>query len=805
MNEHTAQRSLPAAARETEQPAPPHAEDDLSLGQIFAILIEHRWMIIFFLIIAISAGRFYIWLEPTVYRAEAVLMVDEMQENVLGMDGMSGLLTGNTTSAAEMEMIRSLRVAREVVQELELDLSVRPNFAPFVGEAVARNYSPGPDKPADAPAPAPFGLEHYAWGGERIEAGRFDIPEEMRGRPFTIVAGEDGAYRLFDDDEQPLLDGQVGQSARAELEQGEVIRIYLRHLLARPGTEFRISRSPVLRAANALRACLEVSEKGDHTGILQISLEGEDPDRLRDVVNAVANAYVRRNVEQKSEEAERSLYFIQQQLPVVKQDMEAAEAQLNEYRNRQNSVDVSGETKLMLDKVVRVETSIAELERRKKELQQSYTDRHPRIMSVDAVLSELQEQLTGINRDIQKLPNTQQDILRMERSTNVNTELYTYLLNRAQELRVAKAGMVSNVHVVDHAYRPYRPVSPKTTRIMVLSILLGLFAGGGLAFLRSLRVGVEDPERIERELGVPVFATVPYSPREQRLSRLYEQVKGSPGGRGLRRIWRLLRGKSSRLSPRRNFGMAKDTVSDGAKVRGLHSRLLAEESPEDLAVESLRSLRTGLHFLMQGAEAPVLMITGSAPQVGKSFVTANLGALIADAGARVLVVDADLRKGALHHYFGQSRRPGLGDLLTDACGREEAFRRGLPWEMDFVPAGLRLKNPAEQLMDPSFGDFVRNAAREYDIVIIDTPPVLIVTDSSIVGRLAHMSLLVVKNRAHPMRELEETAKRLHQSGVDLRGVIFNQMKVSAGRYGYGRYYGYGSYYAYGEKSEEKAD
>ncbi len=730
--------------------------DELSLADLLATILEAKWLIIAIVALSLVVGVTMVWRAAPVYRAHAMLKVEQEKPGLTGLGEMAEFMVQETPVPAEIELLKSLQVLTEVVEELQLNLHASPHHFPFIGEPVARRH--GGDNLADPL----FGLHHYAWGGEQIDVRRFQVPEALLGKPFSLVALDNNRYQLLDPEGQSILKGQVGQVSAAQLAADDTaLKLLVSELKARPGTYFNLSSQAVLRSANALRSRLNVSEKGKGSGVLQVSLEGKEPQRLQAIVNNVANVYIRRNVERKSEEAQKTLSFIEKQLPAVKEQMEAAERALNDYRHERGSIDLSGETAGILNKILKVESELADLRRKQKEMKQSFTDRHPRMISIQAKMDDLKSQLDALNQEVKQLPDTQQEILRLQRDAEVNAELYTFLLNKAQELRVVKAGTVPNVHVVDYAYLPYAPVAPSKSLILALSVLLGGFVGVGLAFARkALKHGIEDPEKIERELALPVYATVPHSKMQARMEK---------------------------------------------NKRGRSRSLLAVQSPNDLAIESLRSLRTSLHFSMAQASRPILMITGPTPRVGKSFITANLAAVLSAGGhARALVIDADLRRGHLHDYFGVARKPGLSEIITGDCSIEEVIHSSsIAPGVDFVPAGTRLPNPSEQLLHKRFEGFLNHASKSYDLVLIDTPPILMVTEAAIIGRLAGMSLLVMKDSAHPMREIEESIKRLQQAGVSLRGAIFNNMKAASRRYGYGRYYGYKYSYSY-EPEKERA-
>jgi tyrosine-protein kinase Etk/Wzc len=272
---------------------------------------------------------------------------------------------------------------------------------------------------------------------------------------------------------------------------------------------------------------------------------------------------------------------------------------------------------------------------------------------------------------------------------------------------------------------------------------------------RALNRGVEDPDVLESATGLSVYAVVPHSNLQAQYSRA--------------------------------------RAKRGVVVAG---SILAKRDPTDPAVESLRSLRTSLQFALVDAPNRVIALSGPAPGVGKTFVSSNLAQVLADSGKRVLLLEADLRNGSLHRIFGFQRQPGVSDVLAGAIRLEEAVHH-LSEYLDLLTAGLIPPNPSELLMSPRFGELIERVGKEYDLVIVDTPPILAVTDASIIGRLCGVTLLVLRSGAHPMREVTLALKRFVQSGVRPTGLVFNDVTRITGGYGYG--YDYGYQYDYGRK------
>ncbi|MEQ1531823.1 MAG: polysaccharide biosynthesis tyrosine autokinase, partial [Methylococcales bacterium] len=544
--------------------------------------------------------------------------------------------------------------------------------------------------------------------------------------------------------DEVIVEGDVGKPVSKSIEETQqAIDVFVSLLKARPGTQFVLVRQSEAAAIDQLKKNLAAAEKGKATGILELTLESTSPDSAMQILNEIANIYIRQNVEKKSAEAEKSLEFLEKQLPIIKEQLESATTVLNDYRTRQGSIDLEMETQGILTGVVELQTQITLLQQKRDELRQKFTPSHPSVVAVDKQITRLQEQMNSQDKKIEVLPETQQVILRLSRDVQVNTELYTTLLNNAQTFRVAKAGTVGDVRIIDYAVLPSEPIKPKKILIVAVAFILGLILGTAIAFIRrSLHRGVEDPDVIEKQLNIPVYATVPHS--------------------------KIQEGINNKL--KRN---AK--LTEGAAL------ILALENKEDLAVESLRSLRTTLHFAFLEAQNNIIMITGPSPGVGKTFISVNLAAVLADTGKKILLIDADMRKGFINKTLAVSREHGLSEIISGTITAEQAIHKIAVANIDFIATGAIPPNPSELLLHERFGSFLESISRHYDHVIIDSPPILAVTDAAIIGRMASATLMVIKAGDHPLRELQQSVKRMSQAGVNLKGIVFNDLPEASSR------------------------
>jgi tyrosine-protein kinase Etk/Wzc len=721
------------------QPPPPLEESDGgSLHEYIGTLLASRGLVLSIALGAVVLGLLYAKLATPIYRSDTLIQVEEKKKGIAGLEDIAGVFPTESAADTEIEILRSRSLLSDVVEKLRLDVVAVPRRFPIVGAAIARGHR-GPDV-----ASAPLGLSRFAWGGERITVDRLEVPPGMETEKLILVAGEGGRYALLGPDGEQLFEGELGKSGSAG-----PVAVFVSELRARPGTQFVIAKRRKQEVTEKLQQDLVISEKGRKTGIIRVELSGRDAAQVVRTLDALAGAYVRQNVDRKSEEAEKTLQFISSQLPELKARLDKAEEALNTYRSKHGTIDLPLESKAAIEHAVDIEKVASQLQLQKAELTQKFTDNHPFLAAVKKKLAEVEAERATINERIKNLPESQLNSARLLRDVKVSNELYVLLLNKAQELQVVKSGTIGNVRILDRALAPIKPAHPRLGQTLALSLLLGLVLGVMAAFVsRALNRGVEDPDVLESATGLSVYAVVPHSGLQAQYSR----------GQGKRRR----------------------VDADG---------ILAKRDPTDLAVESLRSLRTSLQFALVDAPNRVIALSGPAPGVGKTFVSSNLAQVLADSGKKVLLLEADLRNGSLHHLFNFPRQPGVSDVLVGGMRLEETVHR-ISDQLHVITSGLLPPNPSELLMSPRFGELVERANKQYDLVIMDTPPILAVTDAAIIGRLAAVTLLVVRAGVHPLREITLALKHFAQSGVRLTGLVFNDVTQFGGAYGYGYSYQY---------------
>ena len=718
---------------------------EIDLMALVGALLDRKYFIAIVTAVFMVVGVIYALYAAPVYQASAMIQVEDSSASVPGFDDMSGMFESTSAAVTEIELLKSRSVIGEAVDTLNLDIVVEPKLFPMIGNRAFRRFKP--QSPGQLAEPS-WGASSFAWGGESIDVFRFDVPSFHIDKEFIIVALENNQVELQNEDGDTILKGNVGQ----ELSNG-IIDLTIRNINARPGTEYLITKRDRLNTILDLQAAIGASEKGKDSGIITLTLQSESAQYAEKVLDKVASIYVRRNIDRNSAEAQKSLEFLEVQLPEVKKQLESAEKRFNDYQIKQQSVNITLETQGVLEQIVELETKLQELELKRLELSRKFKESHPTYQGVLEQIEAVEKQKKNLTGEVTNLPSTQQELLRLKRDVEVSNQIYTMLLGKTQELDIVRAGTVGNVRIIDHAeVNLSKPVKPKKALIVVMATMLGgMLAVAIVLIQKAIHKGIEDPSEIEG-LGLPVYASVPFSDHQDKLV---------------------------------SFGKAKNRKNTQANT------VLAVENPADLSIEALRSLRTSLHFAMMEAKNNVIAISGPSPGVGKSFISVNLATVLAQSDKKVLIIDADMRKGYLQKSFNDKWENGLSDFLSGRLELKNVIKQTKIPNLHLITRGQIPPNPSELLMHERFSKLIETIKEHYDIIIIDTPPILAVTDPAIVSAHAGSTLLVTRFGQNHARELELTRNRFEQNGIEVKGVVFNGiLKKASNAYGYYGYYNY---------------
>ncbi|HIB1717419.1 polysaccharide biosynthesis tyrosine autokinase [Klebsiella pneumoniae] len=707
-------------------------EDELDLGRLIGEIIDHRKLIVsitaFFTLLALV----YVVFSTPIYQADALIQVEQKQGNAI-LNNLSQMLPDSQPqSAPEIALIQSRMILGKTVDDLNLQTIIKKSYFPIFGRGFARL----------------LGENEGSLSISRLYV--HNVGNDSVKLKLTV---RDGKHYEIDFNNKKI-NGYVGQ-----LYENDDFSIKVDKMDAKPGSEYNIYYESRLKAISDLQNTLSVADQGKDTGMLTISLTGEDPSIIERIVESISDNYLAQNIARQAAQDAKSLEFLNKQLPQVRSDLDIAEDKLNQYRRKNDSVDLSLEAKSVLDQIVNVDNQLNELTFRESEISQLYTKEHPTYKALMEKRKTLQEEKAKLNKKVSTMPETQQEILRLSRDVESGRAVYMQLLNRQQELSIAKSSAIGNVRIIDNAVTQPKPVKPKKVLIVLLGFVFGGVISICIVLLRVfLRRGIESPEQLE-ELGINVYASVPVA----------EIISKTASKKG-------------------TFTKKQNDFDKG---------LLALVNPTDLAIEAIRGLRTSLHFAMMESRNNILMISGASPNAGKTFISSNLAAVISQSGKKVLFIDTDMREGYAHKLFNVQPENGLSDYLSKRIELEKVIKQTSIAGLEFISRGMIPPNPAELLMHQRMGEFLNWANEHYDMVILDTPPILAVTDAAVIGNYAGTTLLVARFELNTTKEMTIAFKRFDQSGINVKGCILNGIvKKASSYYGYG-YHHYG--YSYKEK------
>lgn len=712
-------------------------EDTIDLKELFFSLIAQWKLIALCTILSLVCALLYLRTTPNIYQVDAMVQVEDKKGASAALLGdLSEMVEQKSPAQAEIEILKSRLILGNVIHSLNLDVQISSTEDSFIQRLLHKpEYQTKYSNQSVV----------FKDGNKTFSLRQFDVPSYYLDRNLHLTF-ENNNFILTDTiTHEPIFKGTLNRSNQFNSQYGLwKVAIYSKDQLA---DTYNIKKLSLPAAVNTISAPFSVAEKGKQSGILGLNYEGTDKQYITQVLNAILTAYGQQNIERRTAETAQTLKFLDEQLPDLKHQLDKSEREFNNFRERFNTVDVTKESELYLTQSITLETQKIALEQKQAEMAAKYTAEHPQMREINAQLGAVNNKINELNGTLKRLPELQRQYLQLFREVEVNQQLYTALLNSYQQLRVVKAGEIGNVRIIDTAVEPLGPIKPKKLQVIILSLFLGAFLGTLLALLRNMmRSGVKDSSQIENELDLPVYATVPRSPVQESRIKLLKKKK--------------------------------------------HIPILAVKNSDDIAIESLRSLRTAVNFALANAKNNIIMIAGPAPEVGKSFISTNLSVIFAQSHKRVLLIDADMRRGYLHKYFNVNTQPGLSEYLNGQNNLSDAIHETEIKNLYMMSRGKSPANPSELLSSAAFGTMLEQLSSQYDHIIIDTPPVLAVTDGIIISQYSGVNLIIARHAKTQMKELEITVNRFEQAGVKVNGFILNDIQRTAAGYGYGYNYAY---------------
>jgi tyrosine-protein kinase Etk/Wzc len=779
----------------TPQPPPPQPQiEEVHLTDYLNVIMRRRRIFVLSFLALFLGIAVYTFMMKPVYEASATLHVKDDKGGKGGILGDLAMLNSSNPVDSEIEILKSRTNAEEVVKRLHLTWIITKKsdgLTVTITEFLSSSAEP-------------------------------EYKVELIGVDSFSVTPADGS---------PSIKGIVGQLIKTPS-----LTLLISEIKGKPGDSFRLQQSNFNRTVAGLRSAIKASEIGKKTNIIKLTYSSNDAVMARDVVNTLIQAYLDQTISFKTEEASRTVKFVEDQLKGTRDELDQSEKNLQVYKSANGVVKLDTEAEELIKKLSDIEkeraavalqrkqvdfalnalqearrkgqvytpsvfkddplvasmaTRLTELEVQRRGLVSENTENHPQVKALLVQIDQLQkkiqatyetarlnlakqettiqQQLLQYEAKMRTLPAAERDLARLQRFSKVNSDIYMFLLQKHEEARIARASTISNINVVDPAITPDTPVKPQKRKNIMLGLLVGLMFGVGAAFFMDyLDDTIKDEEEAKRALGWPLLAMIP----------------------------------------------AID-IGEESAAHELTARLVMMNKPKSSVAEAFRGLRTAIHFSSLRRDSKVIMITSSFPGEGKTTIAANMALTFAQAGNRVIMVDCDLRRPSLNTIFAHSRTPGITEVLAGDTTLADALHVTDIPNISLLSAGTIPPNPAELLCSDSMRDLLKGLRDSYDIVIIDAPPVIPVTDAPLLTAFTDMVVVVVESGRIPLKAAQRMKELLQSVQAPIAGFILNDRTslysetygyYGKGYYGKGyygrRYYGY-SYYGSDEQKDTR--
>ena len=713
-------------------------EEVVDVKELLNIIFNRKWLVVALTCLFAVIAFFYGLSRFPTYQSNLLVNVS----NISGMQSISDLLSSNvpfvsnsaknSLTSKMKDVFRSRAVLLPVIRTLHLDIQTTPLYFPVIGKMIANYF--GRSLPDGGVVRPLMGLSQYNWGGASIKFNTFNVSKALYTQAFKLTYLGEGAYQLSDMNGNPiLLKGVLKADYRLELNKGNALFINVSDIHANPGQQFEIKRLRDTTALNNLTQVLSIGGESKESNILKLSYQGHDPYLVAAILNLIGESAVTNNIERKSQNATQVLAFLKTQLPLVQKKLTEAQNELNAYRSKTGNLSIADETRIILQKLSGYDTQIANLELKLSQTSQVLTDRNPEFLQLHSAIEKVKTQRAALQRRIKALPKSDQMYVNLLREVEIQEKLYQTIISKVQQYEIIQAATVSSLEIIDSAHVPYRNINRPTSVLVILGAILGFFLAVIWIFLSAYLIkGLQDPEMIEAFLGIAFLGAVYSSSLQKIQSRKFRKKQVST------------------------------------------LKLIEEIDPYNIVIESFRSIRTSIDLKLLSANNKVITISGPTEMIGKSFVSANLAGVLCANKHKVLLIDADLRKGHLSHYFIPKPQYGLSHYLKDASFDTDRIIQKTRFEsIDFIDCGEHSAHSTELLIGERFKALLETVKTKYDRIIIDTPPILPVADSGIILQHGGINLLVLKCSAHDKKVLRLMYQKIEMLGIAIDGFILN--------------------------------
>ncbi len=766
-------------------------EDEIDIREVFGVINQYKKVIITFIVISSIIAAIYAYFKPSIYISSATVEVgiEQTGGGVSKQDILAAATGGSASSAdTEMDIIKSRFLASKALEKVDLN---------------HRYYGTRLLKERELYKNSPFDVNLTK--GEDISFDLYPIDQTF----FRLEASgvDKQSKEKWSYDKVHRYGTEIAEDRFAfvvtKKESKELDLDHYRFVIMSP-------ESAVDQAA----AAVSVAPLSEQSAILRITYEDEVPLRAQEYADALAESYIEQSVYQKTQEASKTLEFVDNQLLEISENLKTSAQQLEKFKIQTSMISLEAKAQGVVERMAAYETQLAEINIEEKlldslysqvrygkdletlsvaglndkggsgaalatlvkELQETvlkakmmrgdFTEEYPEVKKltrqsaqlkaiiIDTIknmknsISErkglIEKTMTAQEKLLSELPQDEKEFGKLQRKFVINEKIYSYLLEQRSATAIAKASTVSKNRVVDEATYPDKPSKPNKNLIVMAGLMLGLILGIAYAFISEF---LDDTIKNEGDIA-----------------------KGTHAGI---------------LGSIPNF---RDNKEGSLRVF---------RRPKSSATEAFRNVRTNLQFMAHNEGSQVIMVTSTIAGEGKTSVSSSLAGVISMTGKKVVVINLDMRKPTLHKVFGLPNNEGISTVLSNNALLADTIQHTAYENLDIISSGPIPPNPSELIQGKRMDDVIAKLKSVYDVIILDTPPVGLVTDAHALMRIADTTVYVVRAGYAKKGFLKGIEKLYSSEGVHGFAIVLNDVNVERHGYGYG--YGYGGGY-YEEKS-----
>ncbi len=778
-------------------------EDEIDLGEVLKPIPQYKWSILIIVLISLLMAARFLYFKTPVYSSHTLIEVKS--------DKKEGIQTGDIIGSAfssygdekvdkEMEILQTFHI-----NNIALNM-VNFHTRYFVDEGF---------KQIEIYNNSPLEIKNLTLIDRRIIWYKIKLTPVKDGYHLQVQNSFiDKILHLLFNTEIIELDNQK------IYHYGDQIKNDYFELTVEKKDTIRQPFYLVLNTINRtiyenIKGNLKITQLNPSAALIDITYEDTIPQRADEYVNAVAESFILQSVAEKSKRNDRIIEFIQNQLGDIKTKLDNSEEKLEKYRIEYQAMEPTLQARTLIAELSKIEielsqnelneiliqnllefakenkdldsispflmelkdqptleliTKLQEAEINEEGLKAQYSEKHPGVLAVRMQIKHIKKKIilnienlkssfSHRNANLEKLkityeenlktlPTKERTLINLKRDYEVSSETYNYLLKKKSENEMIKVAILSDYRIIDYAYSSSRPIGLKPSIILIIVLLLALILGVTQAIARNLlNDKVQNKKDIENLTTLPIYGILP-----------------------------VLKQKTIKLE------VFKDTRSPFA--------------------ESYRNLRTNLQFARKQNQANVILVTSTIAGEGKSTIAANLGAIFQMANIKTVVINLDLRKPTLHHYFNVDNSAGMSTYLSGKHSIEKIIQPSEYKNLDIIASGPIPPNPSELILTDKLDELMNKLKEEYDYIFIDSAPLGLVTDTMHLMQYADISLIVFRENYAQKSFVTDLNHLVENHDLKNIGIVINSVDMSSGgSYGYGYGYGYGD--GDGDKNKNK--